>query len=105
MDDSALQAARDRAKATVENAYKHHWKIKVTLTTEESFKGNVEQLQSDRFTFQPEKTPQSREVPYSSLEDAKRLGMSTGKKWAIAGGIIGGLCLAAVVTTKPWRSE
>ncbi len=105
VDDGALQAARERAKATVEKAYQHHWKIRITLATNESFKGHVERLQFEQFTFRTESPRQAREIPFANLKDAKRAGLSAGKKWAIAAAAVAGFCVTAVVVTKPWRSE
>lgn len=98
IDDQALQSARDRARSDSNNRTQEIDLASIALTELRNVKmANVDDNNLRLFDQEKKKGEDARET--------KHKGMSRGKKWAIAGAVVGGVIVTAVLVTKPWRSE
>ena len=97
IDDQALQSARDRARSGLDNRTQEIDFASIALTELRNVKMASVDYDNVKLFDQEKKGEDAGET--------KHKGMSRGKKWAIAGAVVGGVILTAVLVTKPWRSE
>ena len=78
----------------------HH--IQVRTTAGKEYHGNILSVGTEQFTLLPDHQAAPIEIAYSQT---LRMGPNLSKGAKIAIVVVVGLVIAAVIVTKPWRSE